>query len=510
MSSGFSEANLRRAMEESLKEKAKEEKAKRAFNANIRAAMEESLKPRFKAFTEAQLQRPLEIFIREAKKYKIEPAVYDAVMNGTAEPDGPFGRYSLQLKEINMAQELVDRRDQNILWFQDIIKWGGNPEPLSSHLDIFKDSPIESLDTLEKLNTVIGTVFETRLGSRKERTKSSGTVAKEMPQKKFDLLKNLFRLKSSGKDSDCLIHSFLTITSKNFQSLTVEDKDIVASNFRAHVYTKTPQYLSIKEKQLEKYSKILTYITPIRRDRNTYIFNNLPEEGLTAEQIALINKIKRAIGPQIFQEKLTDYLISERVKPGIFLIDEDVKNLVAFYRIVISIFEGRNGILTIFDEHDGDSKEMSYLMYNNGGHYEGVIVREGNRYEFTYPTENLKVLSEAMLDSNEAIIGPNEAMRYSAAMEAYRAAAPARLAEEAAAARAAEEAARRERVKKMMNFRLEQILPEREKIKAKIVAGQKGMYNKPLPLVVSRLRNAIRQSRKGGRRTLRRRRTRRT
>jgi hypothetical protein len=113
-----------------------------------------------------------------------------------------------------------------------------------------------------------------------------------------------------------------------------------------------------------------------------------------------------------------------------------------------------------------------------------------------------------MLDSNEAIIGPNEAMRYSAAMEAYRAAAPARLAEEAAAARAAEEAARRERVKKMMNFRLEQILPEIVKIKDKIVAGR--TYNKQPSRVVSRLRNAIRQSRKGGRRTLRRRRTRRT
>jgi len=188
--------------------------------------------------------------------------------------------------------------------------------------NIFKTlDQFDPVNTIPKLNDYIGKVYKDSLGDEDVNTYVSRNVGSAMKNRALDVFVTLY---SSGNNSDCLIHSILTVTCQNFRRLSRSDKNVVANNFRKNVYKLTPEY------------------------KRVYARN-----------------------PKIEERVMT---------PGVFLEDIDISNIADSYRIQFCIFEGfenRVGISGMRDVPD------VYMLYNAGNnHFEGVRLKSG---EYTIP-----------------------------------------------------------------------------------------------------------------------------
>jgi hypothetical protein len=154
---------------------------------------------------------------------------------------------------------------------------------------------------------------------------------------------------SSGANSDCLIHSFLTATCNNFRKLPQENKNKVARSFRHYLY---PQF------ELTK---------------------------------AMLKKNSRA------HEKI--------FTPGTFLGDEDLLNIVNTYKINCIVFATANTSgyasgqqkATVYPYMDDDRGNDAYMFINRTlVHWESVCTDKGSYTISKARAENIfNTISEA-------------------------------------------------------------------------------------------------------------------
>jgi len=194
----------------------------------------------------------------------------------------------------------------------------GQPEQTKDQKTIFQHVQSVRVGSIEGLNTHIGNIYRGRLlDSRltppmEQRTR----IVKDMSD--FGL-PEFIRMYSSGNDSDCLIHSFLTSTCSNFRQLSQEDKNTVASNFRRYVYTTLPEVIEL----LQAGSGLAT-----------------------------------------------------RIEAGNFLEDEDIGILCRYYEINMIVFANARVVGTSIQPAtariiDTDTP-VTYMIYNTGVHWESV------------------------------------------------------------------------------------------------------------------------------------------
>jgi hypothetical protein len=189
--------------------------------------------------------------------------------------------------------------------------------------------PYTDYDTIEKLNTYIGTVMKDHLG--KEEIQIVGRLSKNLPSKCRE--KDPFKQKvcnwdvifSSGDKFDCLIHTFLTMVSVNFRRLSQEFKNDIASAFRRRLFLKFPE--------------VKSHSSRVRIE----------------ERVPMVEE---------------------------FLTDDEITVLAKTYHINILVFEKVYEAASMFGYFP--DVPTAYVMTNNGGHYESVYV--GNSFTISRDT----------------------------------------------------------------------------------------------------------------------------
>ncbi len=136
------------------------------------------------------------------------------------------------------------------------------------------------------------------------------------------------RMKTSGNQFDCLIHSFLTMVSPNFRRLPSEQKNKVADAFRRTLFLKFPAIETQSDKK----------------------------------------GIKKRIPAKY-----------------VFLTDSEIQVLTATYKVNLIVFEQENSTITAFDTVK-DSNTF-YMLSNRALHYEAVKKKDG--YTLTRDLMNL-------------------------------------------------------------------------------------------------------------------------
>ena len=168
-------------------------------------------------------------------------------------------------------------------------------------------------------------MYKDKLGSEDENTKQTGGTLETFGYKEF------FMMDSSMKSNDCLIHTFLTATCPYFRQLHKQQKDDFADIFRRTVYAEE-------------------------------IFNTLIQAKQTIES------------KESFLARITSKA---------FLEDTDIINLCKYYNINILTFEdtktsnGKTMPSCVTFNHVNASDETSYIIYNNGNHFEAVKTPQG-------------------------------------------------------------------------------------------------------------------------------------
>ena len=168
-------------------------------------------------------------------------------------------------------------------------------------------------------------MYKDKLGSEDENTKQTGGTLESFGFKEF------FMMDSSMKSNDCLIHTFLTATCPYFRQLHKQQKDEFADIFRRTIYAEE-------------------------------IFNTLVQTKQTIEPTELFLK---------------------RIKSNAFLEDTDIINLCKYYNINILTFEdtktlnGKTMPSCVTFNHVNTGDKTSYIIYNNGNHFEAVKTPQG-------------------------------------------------------------------------------------------------------------------------------------
>jgi hypothetical protein len=289
-------------------------------------------------------------------------------------------------------------------------------EPLTEEqINIF-DS--EHIETLPLLNAHIGQIFNNRLGDERENTfctTPESNLGIKMNNNTDKILQQCKTMYSSGNSNDCLIHSFLTVYCPNFRRLSMKDKNVVAHNFRIYVYPNTNNY--IMNKGLD--DLVYDFIKREGRETNEDDFFNIErleaEAAKAAEEAAgdarrvrrnvlemravaahtaldeararilgvrspyrkgqdisfaevkkYITSVRRALESP--DSKETDYNIERRVKEPVYLTDKDLSNLCQDYNCKCVTFSRLDNVCAIVG---ADNPAIS-MIYNSGGHYEGV------------------------------------------------------------------------------------------------------------------------------------------
>lgn len=98
-----------------------------------------------------------------------------------------------------------------------------------------------NLRTIQTLNAFIEEKYEAVLSDSDVLEEVGGTVFlfmnfKSSSDRRFDSLKKMKQIQTSGAGSDCLVHTFLTMTCKAFRKLPNEYKNRVARSFRRDLY----------------------------------------------------------------------------------------------------------------------------------------------------------------------------------------------------------------------------------------------------------------------------------
>jgi hypothetical protein len=260
----------------------------------------------------------------------------------------------------------------------------GNQAPTAAHQNIFNDVTPENVQattgTLELINARIGQVFQGRIERPHHRTRRVGNIGRQM---RNPLLEDFDVLFSSANAYDCMVHSLLTVGCSNFRGLSQEDKNIVARAFRNRVIVCTPQYLA-KYASEAGVRRVFRYVLPVDEIHrvipilppgDVLRFPPLPE-GLAQVDIELIRELRgrqQVRGGELHRQAArtlpADFNIEYRLRtPGIFLDGDDLTRICNFLAIQIQLFDSFSRLIT----NIGDGGP-TYMMHNNGSHYEGVV-----------------------------------------------------------------------------------------------------------------------------------------
>jgi hypothetical protein len=260
--------------------------------------------------------------------------------------------YTVSITEGEQVQILGEQ------WHRHEQELAGNPMPSEAQFGIFdKVTPenVEALGSFNAINEMIHATFAGRFKRGRTTILSNiGEISRNPEYNKYATIS------SSSNNSDCLIHSFLTIGCSNFRFLSKEDKNIVARKFRTCVYPSTPQFRA---------------------------------------KFATENK----------QNPLTDHNIELRVlRPGTYLIDNDVTHLCNFLKIQVIIYELKSSTWIINNGNvRGDTINLPcYMMYNNGGHFEGVCLL-ATPVQFVIPFQVYSLLQGAGEAPHLAVVAPD-------------------------------------------------------------------------------------------------------
>lgn len=218
-------ANLERALKESLEEEAAKKEIQKKAAKNFEKALKESLET---AADEKWQREAAEEFLQ----HNLEEALRKSKEEQTAKSrSGRTIIKSVKARSQSPKKEKKAAKAHNTnAIFQDLT-----------------EEQVRNLRTLEALNTFIKAHFpyineniEAQRGSiydfMKYGSDKEGSVLKS--------LKKMKRIKTSGDANDCLIHSFLTATCKAFRKLPDPLKISVARSFRHHLY---PRFKEIKD-----------------------------------------------------------------------------------------------------------------------------------------------------------------------------------------------------------------------------------------------------------------------
>lgn len=260
--------------------------------------------------------------------------------------------YTLGITEGEQVQILGEQ------WHRYEQELAGNPMPSEAQFGIFDEvtpENVEALGSFNAINEMIHTTFAGRFKRGMTTIVSNIGEISRNPE-----YKDYATLNSSSNNSDCLIHSFLTIGCSNFRFLSKEDKNIVARKFRTCVYPTTPQFRA---------------------------------------KFARENQ----------QNPLTLHNIELRVlRPGTYLIDDDVTHLCNFLKIQVIIYELESSTWIINNGNvRGDMINMPcYMMYNNGGHFEGVCLL-ASPVQFVIPRQVYSRLQGAGEAPHLGVVAPD-------------------------------------------------------------------------------------------------------
>lgn len=240
----------------------------------------------------------------------------------------------------------------------------GQPPQTEDQKSIFQRVQSLTVGSIEGLNEYIGNMYQGRLRDARltppmeQRTRPVGDMTTlGLPE--------FIRMYSSGNDSDCLIHSFLTSTCSSFRQLSQEDKNTVASNFRRYIFATLPAV----ERKIE--------------------YEKGPDNQRLKQQVPENQKL--------------DYDIALRLTPGHFLNDDDLVLLCTYYGINFVLFSG-SGALIPPKQFDN----AMYMMYNTGVHFESIAVNRGSGYEYTISNDIYNEIDRQMHPSqNESNVRRN-------------------------------------------------------------------------------------------------------
>jgi hypothetical protein len=269
--------------------------------------------------------------------------------NGTATANGSVANLAARMSALNVGS---NNKNENVM--------RAVMESHKSMPTIFNGLPVGdvlNLRTLESLNAFIRSKFSNILKAD-ILTREPGNVYQFMGYKglpadnPLQQLKNMHQIKTSGDKSNCLIHTFLTMTCEAFRKLPKDLKDDVASSFRFHLY---PRFAEVNA-ALEPERRIKSS-PPYSEERQPNLFRILTED--------------------------------------VFLNDSDVGWLTDIYRInaiifqspVIRIQRGRPkvlqpAIITFVEKNPGDS--VYTFSNNNNNHYESVQNRETGAFTISH------------------------------------------------------------------------------------------------------------------------------
>ncbi len=274
--------------------------------------------------------------------------------------------------------------------------------------------PVELYTTVEKLNTYIGTFIKDQTKTESE-TKVVGTVSDTIPDlcgKELDeFQKDLCswsRMKSSGSQFDCLIHTFLTMTSPNFRRLPSGQKDTLASAFRRTLFLKFPVINRASDrdevrKRVPASGVFLTdselQILSLTYKINFIVFEQAKKEkvgGRTMSMPATITPIDN------FPDTNTFYLLSNIFKPSRHYEAVKAKDSYTVTRDTMEMilaefpqeFTGDAKPICKYPGTDRDIEEGDIVIYNN----KPCMVLQ-KRYSGSPP--RCQTLKVQMLDTDE-------------------------------------------------------------------------------------------------------------
>jgi len=283
-----------------------------------------------------------------------------------------FGAYSGQFAKGAVTRaEMIGILQEN--WREYSRDLGDNPMPSEEQFSIFDTVTPENVGALASFDAIDRLIYDTFTGRfKKGRTAQISTIGTITGN---PLYNKYATINSSANNSDCLIHSFLTIGCNYFRGLSKEDKNIVARKFRTCVYPNTPQFLA---KQA----------TEDRQNLNT------------------------------------DHNIELRVlRPGTYLIDNDVTNLCRFLSVQVVIYEllSRAWININGNFLQNMPHIPCYMLYNNGGHFEGVCAMPTPpevtpKYIIPFEDCLMLIANRRALNVAEAHPGPSEEEQLAAAL----------------------------------------------------------------------------------------------
>jgi hypothetical protein len=221
----------------------------------------------------------------------------------------------------------------------------------------FPDVNLTTLFSVEALNTFIAERYAKTLGNEADRTEPIGlrvkSIIKESAPYTFGAYELMF---SSSKNSDCLIHTFLTATCESFRRLELSNKNAVAAWVRNYLLPASEDYKTIFEDK--------------RKDEGNF-------GGQTAGEEAKL---------RLFGYRRTK---SGEIVPSVnFLADIDIGQIASVFKINILTFENQGGReasrLSTAKKGASDPDESVYMFMNKAGsHFEAVRTVEGG---YTIPT----------------------------------------------------------------------------------------------------------------------------